>query len=99
MFSFIIDGQGGTYITQLSFQFACYFVGIIFLYIVTVFHVTNTNYFHEDTVIVPRHVEEDARVQGLVTDEDLEREHRKEEVAAAAATRTMSESKTAVVSE
>ncbi|OQV07673.1 hypothetical protein CLAIMM_12073 [Cladophialophora immunda] len=67
MFSFIIDGNGGTYITQLSFQFACYFVGILFLYTVTVFYVGDTNYFHEDTVIVPKHIEEDAaRLGGRV---------------------------------
>lgn len=64
MFSFIIDGNGGSYIAQLSFQFSCYFVGICFLYFVTVVYVTNTNYFLEDSVIVPRHVEEDVRKGG-----------------------------------
>ncbi|OAP64702.1 hypothetical protein AYL99_00674 [Fonsecaea erecta] len=66
MFSFIIDGNGGTYITQLSFQFACYFVGILFLYMVTIFYVSDTNYFHEDTVIVPKHIEDDARLEGRI---------------------------------
>ncbi|KIW79626.1 hypothetical protein Z517_06240 [Fonsecaea pedrosoi CBS 271.37] len=66
MFSFIIDGNGGTYITQLSFQFACYFVGILFLYTVTVLYVGDTNYFHEDTVIVPKHIEDDARLDGRI---------------------------------
>ncbi|KAL5335483.1 major facilitator superfamily domain-containing protein [Aspergillus crustosus] len=65
MFSFIIDGNGGTYTTQLSFQFACYFVGIVFLYIVTLCYVTETNYFREETVIVPKSVEgEVRRVEG-----------------------------------
>lgn len=64
MFSFIIDGNGGTYIAQLSFQFSCYFVGICFLYLVTVVYVTNTNYFLEDSVIVPRHVEENVSKGG-----------------------------------
>ena len=64
MFSFIIDGNGGTYIAQLAFQFSCYFVGICFLYFVAVFYVTNTNYFLEESVIVPRHVEEDVRKGG-----------------------------------
>ncbi|RFU28738.1 hypothetical protein B7463_g7578, partial [Scytalidium lignicola] len=67
MFSFIIDGNGGTYITQLSFQFACYFVGIIFLYVVTIFYVSDTNYFREEMVIVPKHIEDDARIEGRVT--------------------------------
>lgn len=82
MFSFIIDGNGGSYIAQLSFQFACYFVGIVFLYVVTVFYVTDTNYFHEDTVIVPKHVEENARLEGRVTDEELKVEHEKDEAGA-----------------
>lgn len=74
MFSFIIDGNGGTYIAQLSFQFACYFVGILFLYFVTIAYVTNTNYFLEDLVIVPRHVEEDAKAKAedAVDDPDAE---------------------------
>jgi len=41
MFSFIIDGNGGSYISQLIFQFVCYFVGIVFLYIVTIKWVTD----------------------------------------------------------
>ena len=41
MFSFIIDGNGGSYIGQLIFQFVCYFVGIVFLYIVTIKWVTD----------------------------------------------------------
>lgn len=57
MFSFIIDGNGGTYITQLAFQMSCYFVGIILLYTVTILYVTNTNYFLEDSVIIPAHIE------------------------------------------
>ncbi|EXJ69999.1 uncharacterized protein A1O5_07072 [Cladophialophora psammophila CBS 110553] len=69
MFSFIIDGNGGTYITQLSFQFACYFVGILFLYTVTMFYVSDTNYFREETVIVPKHIEEDARLEGRIVGE------------------------------
>ena len=73
MFSFIIDGNGGTYIAQLSFQFACYFVGILFLYFVTITYVTNTNYFLEDSVIVPRHVEEDAKKDDAAGDVDAEK--------------------------
>lgn len=70
MFSFIIDGNGGTYICQLSFQFACYFVGIIFLYIAAIFFITDTNYFKEDMVIVPVHVRQELEVNGVGTDEE-----------------------------
>jgi len=68
MFSFIIDGNGGGYITQLSFQFACYFVGIVFLYIATVFFVVDSNYFKEENVIVPFAVEEKAKNDGRIID-------------------------------
>lgn len=70
MFSFIIDGNGGTYICQLSFQFACYFVGIIFLYVAAIFFITDTNYFKEDMVIVPVHVRQELAVNGVGTDEE-----------------------------
>lgn len=76
--SFILDGQGVAYVGQLSFQFACYGVGIIFLYVVTVLWVTDSNYFHEDNVIVPEHVKEDAQVEGRVAKEDVRREHQRE---------------------
>lgn len=78
VYSFIIDGQGAAYVAQLAFQFACYFVGIVFLYAVTVLWVTDTNYFIEDNVIVPEHVKDDAQIQGKVTEDDIEREHQKE---------------------
>jgi hypothetical protein len=80
MFSFIIDGNGGSYISQLIFQFVCYFVGIIFLYIVTIKWVTDSNYFVESTVIVPEHVKKEAVIEGRVTHEDVVEEHRKESV-------------------
>ncbi|RDW57370.1 hypothetical protein BP5796_12820 [Coleophoma crateriformis] len=70
MFSFIIDGNGGTYICQLSFQFACYFVGIVFLYVAAIYFITDTNYFKEDTVIVPIHVREELAVDALEADEE-----------------------------
>ena len=73
MFSFIIDGNGGTYICQLSFQFACYFVGIVFLYIAAVLFITDTNYLKEENVIVPVHVREELAVEGFAS-EDVERE-------------------------
>lgn len=77
-YSFIIDGNGGSYIAQLIFQFVCYFVGIVFLYIVTIKWVTNTNYFHENSVIVPEHVKQEAEMKGEMTHEDIEEEHKKE---------------------
>ncbi|KXT01574.1 hypothetical protein AC578_6353 [Pseudocercospora eumusae] len=62
MFSFILDGHGVSYIGQLSFQFACYAVGIVFLYYVAIKWSTDSNYFHEDKVIVPEHVKQEARI-------------------------------------
>ncbi|KAH8694054.1 major facilitator superfamily domain-containing protein [Talaromyces proteolyticus] len=92
MFSFIIDGNGGTYITQLSFQFACYFVGIVFLYIVAIFYVTNTNYFQEENVIVPHRVEQDAKLEGMAADADAERGHPKEDAVATVSLQKATES-------
>lgn len=80
MFSFIIDGNGGSYIGQLIFQFVCYFIGIVFLYIVTLKWVTNSNYFAESSVIVPEHVKKEAEIEGRVTHEDVVEEYRKESV-------------------
>jgi uncharacterized membrane protein len=80
MFSFIIDGNGGSYISQLIFQFVCYFVGIVFLYIVTIKWVTDSNYFSEESVIVPEHVKKEAVIEGRVTREDVIEEDRKEGV-------------------
>jgi hypothetical protein len=80
MFSFIIDGNGGSYIGQLIFQFVCYFVGIVFLYVVTIKWVTDSNYFSEESVIVPEHVKKEAEIEGRVTPEDVVGEHRKESV-------------------
>ena len=64
MFSFILDGHGVSYIGQLSFQFACYAVGIVFLYYVAIKWSTDSNYFHEDKVIVPEHVKQEAQIVG-----------------------------------
>lgn len=77
MFSFIIDGNCSSYIAQLAFQFACYFVGVVFLYIVTIKWVTNSNYFSESSVIVPEHVKKEAKIEGRVTHGEVEDEHRK----------------------
>lgn len=89
MFSFIIDGNGGTYICQLSFQFACYFVGIVFLYIAAIYFITDTNYFKEENVIVPVHVRQELAVQGMDPEAGIEgdgdTQHKKESVSTSAA--------------
>ena len=79
MFSFI-DGNGGTYITQLSFQFSCYFVSILLLYFVTIAYITNTNYFLEDSVAMPRHVEVDAKEGKRANDADAEKRSGEEDI-------------------
>jgi len=57
------------YICQLSFQYAYYFVGIMFFCIITVYFVSDTNCFKEDKVIVPVHIREELAVAGVGTDE------------------------------
>lgn len=70
--------------TQLAFTFACCFVGMLSLYFFTLKWVTNTNYFHESSVIVPEHVKEEVKVDGVDTEEDrgerAEREMAKSDV-------------------
>lgn len=48
---------------------------------VLVFHVKESNYFTEENVIAPHHVEEEATIIGRITREQLEAELRKEKVA------------------
>jgi hypothetical protein len=48
---------------------------------VLIFHVKETNYFEEDNTIAPHHVEEEATIDGRITQEQLERELRKEKIA------------------
>ena len=74
----IIDGHGVSYIGQLSFQFACYAVGIVFLYYVAIKWSTDSNYFHEDKVIVPEHVKQEAQILG----NDVQEEQRDGDVVA-----------------
>lgn len=45
-------------------------------------YITDTNYFVEESVIVPHHVEEEALREGKVTEDIIEREHEKERQAA-----------------
>ena len=45
------------------------------------FCVKETNYFLEENVIVPHKWEEKARIEGLVGDEQIEKEHQKEMLA------------------
>lgn len=52
------------------------------------FYVTDTNYFIEETVIVPHIIEQQAKLEGLATEEQInhefEKERRAEELAAGA---------------
>jgi hypothetical protein len=63
-------------------QFVLYGVGLTCLFGIIWFCVTETNYSHEDDVIVPHAIEEKFRIEGLVEREQIERELAKERVAA-----------------
>lgn len=76
--SFVLDSKNVSYIDQLIVQFSLYAVGLVFLMGVIWFCVKDTNYFLEENVIVPHKWEERARIDGLVGDEEIEREHQKE---------------------
>jgi hypothetical protein len=45
---------------------------------ILVFHVKETNYFGEENTIAPRHVEQEAVLEGRVTDDQITKEHEKE---------------------
>ncbi|KIX09740.1 uncharacterized protein Z518_00821 [Rhinocladiella mackenziei CBS 650.93] len=76
--SFVLDAQNVSYIDQLIVQFTLYVVGLVFLFLIIWRYVIPTNYFLEENVIVPHKWEERARIEGLVGDEQIEREHQKE---------------------
>ncbi len=76
--SFVLDSQNVAYIDQLIVQFTLYAVGLACLMGVIWFCVKDTNYFLEENVIVPHKWEERARIEGLVGEEEIEREHQKE---------------------
>ncbi|EXJ79410.1 hypothetical protein A1O3_08912 [Capronia epimyces CBS 606.96] len=78
--SFVVAAQKVPTVGQLSLQFSLYVLGIAGLFWVLFFHVKETNYFIEETVIVPRHVEEETMGK-LGTDQQREAEYIKEHIA------------------
>lgn len=79
--SFIFDSQGISYRNQTIIQLVLYVFGWLCLIYVIWFYVKDTNYFEEPNVIVPKKVDEQALISGLVFREILEREAEKEEEA------------------
>lgn len=51
-------------------------------------YVTDTNYFTEETVIVPHRIEEEAKIEGWVTEDQINHEFEKEQRAAELALET-----------
>jgi len=60
-----------------------YGLGLAGMLIVVMFYVKDTNYFTEETVIVPHLIEEQAKIEGLVNEEQINLEFLKEQRAAA----------------
>lgn len=70
MINFLIDGNGASYTVQVAFQYATYGVGLVLLFYIALKHVVDTNYFKEETVIVPEHIKaEQAQAQKVATGE------------------------------
>ncbi|KAK4942367.1 hypothetical protein LTR10_017814 [Elasticomyces elasticus] len=63
---FLMDGENVSYRIENIVQFVLYVVGLCSLFGVTWFCVKDTNYFLEADVIVPKHVEEEVMVHGMV---------------------------------
>ncbi|GME47572.1 putative membrane transporter protein [Neofusicoccum parvum] len=88
--SFVLDSEGVSYRTQTTVQLVLYVIGLTSLLGVTWFFVKDTNYFLEDNVIVPKHVEEEAVVAGIVPHEAVEHERAKEAEAATQSVHSLS---------
>lgn len=67
--SFVVDARGVGYRDQTVVQLALYVVGLACLAYVIAVHVRDTNYFLEDTVIVPASVEEKLAVEAVGSEE------------------------------
>ena len=79
--SFVLDSKNVSYLDQLIVQFTLYAVGLGFLLSIIWTQVKPTNYFLEENVIVPHKWEDKARIEGLVGEEQIEKEHEKEMIA------------------
>ncbi|KAI1620089.1 hypothetical protein EDD37DRAFT_613346 [Exophiala viscosa] len=82
MVSFLLDSRTVPYIWQLTLQFVLYTIGIIGMVVVTKLYIPDTNYFSEESVVVPHQVEEMAKLGGMVTEEQINHEFEKERRAA-----------------
>ncbi|KAF3484377.1 uncharacterized protein GIQ15_03701 [Arthroderma uncinatum] len=72
--SFVMAAENVPFVGQLSLQFSLYVIGIIGMVYVLIVYVKETNYFTEENVIAPLSVEEQAKLAGLVTEEQIESE-------------------------
>ena len=79
--SFVMDAKNVSYMNQLIVQFVLYAVGLTMLIGIIWHYVADTNYFKEDDVIVPHHIEEEAVLAGIIDREQLARERAKERLA------------------
>lgn len=50
---------------------------------VLIYYIRPTDYFHEENTIAPHYAEDKAITQDVITEEQLDNEHRKDEIAAA----------------
>lgn len=50
---------------------------------VLIYYIRPTDYFHEENTIAPHYAEDKAITQDVITEEQLDNEHRKDKIAAA----------------
>lgn len=79
--SFTVDSQNVSYRSQVIYELVLYAFGLACLYWVIIYYVRETNYFLEESVIVPADFEEKAVTMGVVTEDAVEREYQKEAAA------------------
>ncbi|EXJ82757.1 hypothetical protein A1O3_06572 [Capronia epimyces CBS 606.96] len=79
--SFILAGQKVKFYIQTTVQIILYALGALCMVYTLMRSITNTNYFKEENVIVPRKFMEDATIRGEATDEQVQLEHDKKVLA------------------
>ncbi|KAK5948242.1 hypothetical protein OHC33_010676 [Knufia fluminis] len=79
--SFTIDSQGMNFKKQTIVQLILYIIGWVCLLYVIAVYVKPTNYFLEDSVIVPAAFEQKVAVEGVIGSDQAEEQVIKEEIA------------------
>jgi hypothetical protein len=79
--AFTLDSKAVSYTAQVIMQLSVYTLALVSVYYVILRYVKQTNYFTEESVIVPAAIEEIAILSSTVPEKVVEHEHGKEQLA------------------